>query len=238
MLLKGDTEPRSGRGPGIKGWPESERPREKLLRRGPQALSDAELLALFVRSGTRGRTAVDVARGALVASGGIRGLLDLDREELCRLPGFGPARYVELQACLEIGRRHLATQLDRGEPLTTPDATSRFLMAKLRHLPFEVFSCLFLDNRHRVIEFEEMFRGTIDGATVHAREVVRRSLNLNAAAVIFAHNHPSGVAEPSHADRLLTEQLESALSLVEVRVLDHLVVGDGECVSFVERGLL
>ena len=237
-MLKGLTEPPSSDALGIKGWPEAERPREKLLRKGPQALSDAELVALFVRSGTRGRTAVDVARGAIAASGGLRGLLDRDREDLCRLPGFGPARYVELQACLEIGRRHLATQLDRGEPLTTPHETSRFVMAKLRHLPFEVFSCLFLDNRHRVIEFEEMFRGTIDGTTVHAREVVRRTLNLNAAAVIFAHNHPSGVAEPSQADRLLTEQLVNALSMVEVRVLDHLVVGDGECVSFVDRGLL
>ena len=237
-MLKEGTEPASTQRPGIKDWPESERPREKLLRRGPQALSDAELVALFVRSGTRGRTAVDVARDAIVSSGGLRGLLDLDREDLCRLPGFGPARYVELQACLELGRRHLATRLDRGDPLTTPDETSRFLMAKLRHLPFEVFSCLFLDNRHRVIEFEEMFRGTIDGATVYAREVVRRSLNLNAAAVIFAHNHPSGVAEPSQTDRLLTEQLVDALSMVEVRVLDHLVVGDAECVSFVERGLL
>lgn len=238
MLKESAAEPPSNRRPGIKDWPELERPREKLLRRGPHALSDAELVALFVRSGTRGRTAVDVARGAIIASGGLRGLLDLGREDLCRLPGFGPARYVELQACLELGRRHLATRLDRGEPLSTPDETSRFLMAKLRHLPFEVFSCLFLDNRHRVIEFEELFRGTIDGARVHAREVVRRSLDLNAAAVIFAHNHPSGVAEPSHSDRLLTDQLVDALSLVEVRVLDHLIVGDGECVSFAERGLM
>ena len=237
-MLKEDAGPPSSQGPGIKGWPESERPREKLLRRGPQALSDAELVALFVRSGTRGRTAVDVARGAIVASGGLRGLLDLAREDLCRLPGFGPARYVELQACLEIGRRHLAAGLDRGEPLTAPGDTSRFVTAKLRHLPFEMFSCLFLDNRHRVIEYEEMFRGTIDGATVHAREVVRRSLTLNAAAVIFAHNHPSGVAEPSIADRLLTDKLVKALSLVEVRVVDHLIVGDGECVSFQELGLL
>ena len=191
-MLKGATEPYSSEGLGIKGWPETDRPREKLLRKGPGALSDAELVALFVRSGTRGRTAVDIARGAISASGGLRGLLDLDREDICRLPGFGPARYVELQACLEISRRHLAAQLARGKPLTTPEDTSRFLMAKLRHLPFEVFSCLFLDNRHRVIEFEEMFRGTIDGTTVHAREVVRRTLNLNAAAVIFAHNHPSG----------------------------------------------
>lgn len=237
-MLKESAEPPSSRGPGIKGWPEAERPREKLLRRGPEALSDAELVALFVRSGTRGRTAVDVARGAIVASGGLRGLLDLTREELCRLPGFGPARYVELQACLEIGRRHLATGLDRGKPLTTANDTSRFLTAKLRHLPFEVFACLFLDNQHRVIEYEEMFRGTIDGATVHAREVVRRSLILNAAAVIFAHNHPSGIAEPSVADRLLTDKLVEALSLVKVRVVDHLIVGDGECVSFHDLGLL
>ena len=237
-MLKEGAGPLSSQRPGIKSWPESERPREKLLRRGPQALSDAELVALFVRSGTQGRTAVDVARGAIVASGGLRGLLDLAREDLCRLPGFGPARYVELQACLEIGRRHLAAGLDRGAPLTTANDTFRFLTAKLRHLPFEVFSCLFLDNQHRVIEYEEMFRGTIDGATVHAREVVRRSLILNAAAVIFAHNHPSGVAEPSVADRLLTDKLVEALSLVKVRVVDHLIVGDGECVSFHDLGLL
>ena len=237
-MLKGARETPPAEGLGIKDWPASDRPREKLLRKGPEALSDAELVALFVRSGTKGRTAVDLARVAIVASGGLRGLLDLPWEDFCRLPGFGPARYVELQACLEIGRRHLATQLDRGEPLNSPDDTSRFLMAKLRHYPFEVFSCLFLDNRHRVIEFEELFRGTIDGTSVHPREVVRRALNHNAAAVIFAHNHPSGVAEPSHADRVITDRLISALSMVEVTVIDHLVVGDGECVSFVDLGLL
>ncbi|MCY4450393.1 MAG: DNA repair protein RadC [Immundisolibacterales bacterium] len=237
-MFKGFAETTPGDRLGIKDWPESERPREKLLRRGPGALSDAELVALFVRSGTRGRTAVDLARGAVVVAGGLRGLLDLTREDLCRLPGFGPARYVELQACLEIGRRHLAERFDRGKPLTTPVETSRFVMARLRDHPFEVFSCLFLDNRHRVIVFEELFRGTIDGTTVHAREVVRRTLNHNAAAVIFAHNHPSGEAEPSQADRFLTDSLVSALAMVEVRVLDHLVVGDGECVSFVERGLM
>ena len=237
-MLKETREMPPGEGLGIKDWPASERPREKLLRKGPEALSDAELVALFVRSGTRGRTAVDLARGAIVAAGGLRGLLDLPRDDLYRLPGFGPARYVELQACLEVGRRHLATRLDRGEPLTSTVETARFLMAKLRHLPFEVFSCLFLDNRHRVIEFEELFRGTIDGTSVHAREVVRRALNHNAAAVIFAHNHPSGVAEPSQADQLLTDQLVSALSMVEVTVVDHLVVGDGDCVSFVDLGLL
>ena len=223
---------------GIKDWPESERPRERLLRKGSTALSDAELVALFVRSGTRGRTAVDLARAAIASAGSLRELLALDFEDLCKLPGFGPARYVELQACLEIGRRYLAAQLDRGKPLASPDDTSRFLMAKLRHHPFEVFCCLFLDNRHRVIEFEELFRGTIDGTSVHPREVVRRALNHNAAAVIFAHNHPSGVAEPSQADEILTDQLVNALTVIEVRVLDHLVVGDGECVSFADRGLI
>ena len=237
-MLKETKEMPPGEGLGIKDWPASERPREKLLRKGSDALSDAELVALFVRSGTRGRTAVDLARGAIVSAGGLRGLLDLPRDDLYRLPGFGPARYVELQACLEIGRRHLATCLDRGEPLTSTVETARFLMAKLRHLPFEVFSCLFLDNRHRVIEFEELFRGTIDGTSVHAREVVRRALNHNAAAVIFAHNHPSGVAEPSQADRLLTDQLVNALAMVEVTVVDHLIVGDGDCVSFVDLGLM
>ena len=237
-MLKEARETPPGEGLGIKEWPASERPREKLLRGGPEALSDAELIALFVRSGTRGRTAVDVARGAIVAAGGLRGLLDLPRGDLYRLPGFGPARYVELQACLEIGRRYLATRLDRGDPLNSTADTARFLMARLRHLPFEVFSCLFLDNRHRVIEFEQLFRGTIDGTSVHAREVVRRALDHNAAAVIFAHNHPSGVAEPSQADRFLTDQLVNALSMVEVTVVDHLIIGDGDCVSFVDLGLL
>ena len=213
-------------------------PARSSCARVPKRSSDTELVALFVRSGTKGRTAVDLARGAIVAAGGLRELLDLPREDLFRLPGFGPARYVELQACLEIGRRHLGTRLERGEPLASTAETARFLMARLRHLPFEVFSCLFLDNRHRVIEFEELFRGTIDGTSVHAREVVRRALNHNAAAVIFAHNHPSGVAEPSQADRVLTDQLVSALSMVEVTVVDHLVVGDGDCVSFVDLGLL
>ena len=237
-MLKGVLESPADAGIGIKDWPELERPREKLLRRGPEALSDAEIVALFVRSGTKGRNAVDIARGALVRAKGLRELLDLPREDLCRFPGFGLARYVELQAGLEIGRRYLATRLDRGQPLASPEETARFLMAKLRHHPFEVFSCLFLDNRHRVIEFEELFRGTIDGTSVHPREVVRRTLSLNAAAVIFAHNHPSGVAEPSETDRLLTDRLVTALAMVEVRVLDHLIVGDGECVSFVDRGLM
>ena len=225
-------------GLGIKSWPESERPREKLLRKGPGALSDAELLALFVRSGTRGRNAVDLAREAIATSGSLRAVLELTRDDLCRLPGFGLARYVELQACLELGRRHLAMKLDRGRPITSSGQTSRFLVAKLRHHPFEVFGCLFLDNRHRVIEFEELFRGTIDRASVHPREVVRRSLSHNAAAVILAHNHPSGIAEPSATDLVLTDQLVSALSLVGVEVLDHFIVGDGECFSFMEHGLL
>ncbi len=219
-------------------WPEQERPREKLLARGPDALSDAELLAIFLRCGIQGLSAVDLARELLSRFGSLRCLLTADQEEFCAGRGLGLAKYVELQAVLELGRRHLAETLDRSDPLTSPEATRRFLQARLRDLPHEVFAALFLDNRHRVIRYEELFRGTIDGASVHPREVVKAALKLNAAALIFAHNHPSGVAEPSHADERLTRRLRDALGLVDIRVLDHVVVGDGQMVSFAERGLL
>ncbi len=222
----------------IKEWPRSERPREKLLQRGPQALSDAELLAIFIRAGTRGKTALDLARHALSELGGLRALLDCERSRLCRLPGFGSVKFVELSASLELGRRYLASRIERGEPLASPADTRRFLEARLKGYPREVFACLFLDTRHRVICFEEMFHGTIDGATVHPREVVRRALSHNAAAIIVSHNHPSGVAEPSRADRALTRRLKEATALIDVRLLDHVVVGDGETVSFAERGWL
>ncbi|MGH8279534.1 MAG: RadC family protein [Gammaproteobacteria bacterium] len=222
----------------INDWPQAERPREKLLARGPQALSDAELLAILLRTGVRGKTAVDVARGLLVEFDGLRGLFAADQDRLCAAPGLGPAKYAQLQAALETARRHLGENLRRGAPLTDPAYTRRYLIAQLRDRPHEVFCCLYLDNRHRVIAFEELFHGTLDGASVHPREVVRRILTHNAAAVIFAHNHPSGVAEPSDADRRLTQRLKDALALVDVRVLDHFVVGDGEATSFAERGLL
>lgn len=222
----------------ITDWPVHERPREKLLQRGSQALSDAELLAIFLRTGVVGKTAVDLARELLQSFGSLRALLEAEQREFCQSPGLGLAKYVQLQACLEMGRRHLEATLRRGDALTDPQATQRYLIARLRAYPFEVFSCLFLDNRHRVLTFEELFRGTIDGASVYPREVVKRALAHNAAAVILAHNHPSGVAEPSQADEMITRRLKEALALVDIRVLDHIIVGDGETLSFAERGLL
>ncbi len=222
----------------ITDWPEGERPRERLLRQGAEALSDAELLAIFLRTGVKGRSAVDLARELLAGQGGLAGLLDRTAEELAGRHGLGPAKAAQLLAALELGRRYLATRLERETVFTSPGQTRSYLSLRLRGRPFEVFACLFLDNRHRLIAFEELFTGTIDGASVHPREVVRRCLAHNAAAVILAHNHPSGVAEPSRADRQITRRLQQALDLIDVRVLDHLVVGDGDPVSFAERGLL
>ena len=222
----------------ITDWPVAERPREKLLQLGTSVLSDAELLAIFLRTGVRGTTAVDLARGLLREFGGLRALLDASQPLFCAHHGLGPAKYSQIQAGLELARRYLRDNLTRGETLTDPTNTRNFLSARLRGYPYEVFACLFLDNRHRVIEFEELFRGTIDGASVYPREVVRRALHHNAAALILAHNHPSGIAEPSSADRALTRRLTDSLELIDVRVLDHFVVGDGEAVSFAERGLI
>lgn len=222
----------------IKDWPKDERPREKLLLRGPQALSDAELLAIFLRTGVRGKTAVDVARGLLGRFSGLRAFLSASREEVCREAGLGEAKYVMLRAALELGRRHLAEKLRRGTALQSTDDTRRYLQAQLRDRPQEVFCCLFLDNRHRVLAFEELFQGTLNGTAVYPREIVKRAMHHNAAAVILVHNHPSGVAEPSRQDEILTEKLKESLSLLDVRLLDHFIVGDGEVISFGERGLL
>ncbi|MGD9601656.1 MAG: DNA repair protein RadC [Gammaproteobacteria bacterium] len=222
----------------IKDWPRSERPRERLLAAGPAALSDAELLATVIGTGTARTDAVTLARGLLARAGGLRALIELPRGAFEALPGMGPARYVQLQAALEVSRRYLGAILERAGPLTDPASARAFVRAQLKSREREVFACLFLDTRHQVIAFEILFHGTLDAATVHPREVVRRALALNAGAVILAHNHPSGVAEPSQADRLLTRRLADALNLVEIRVLDHLVVGDSETVSFAERGWL
>lgn len=222
----------------IRDWPAAERPREKLLLRGATALSDAELLAIFLRTGVAGLSAVDLARQLIDDFGGLRPLLEADCKNFCRHKGLGVAKYVQLQATLELGRRHLLATLQRGDALNSPEDTRRFLAARLRGYGHEVFAALFLDTRHRVIAFEELFNGTIDGASVHPREVVKRALSHNAAALILAHNHPSGVAEPSRADESITRRLKEALALVEIRVLDHLVVGDGEIVSLAERGLI
>ena len=219
-------------------WPEAERPREKLLSQGPTALSDAELLAIFLRTGTPGQTAVELARELLGEFGSLRGLLQANQQQLCAARGLGPAKFAQLQAVLELARRHLGERLQRGNLLLNPEATRRYLITTLGDLPREVFCCLFLDTRHRLICYEELFQGTIDGASVHPREVVRRALHHNAAAVILAHNHPSGVAEPSDADQRITRRLKQALQLVDIRVLDHLVVGDRTVMSFAEHGLL
>ncbi|WP_372831234.1 DNA repair protein RadC [Pontibacterium sp.] len=219
-------------------WPEGERPREKLLNLGAHALSDAELLAIFLRTGVTGKSAVDLARDLLTDFGGLRPLLESSADEFCAAHGLGPAKYVQLQAVLEMGQRHLAATLERESALESPAAVRTYLSSRLRHEPREVFACLFLDNRHRVIKFEPLFFGTIDAASVYPREVVRRALEHNAAAVILAHNHPSGVAEPSRADKQITDRLVQALALVDIRVLDHMVVGDAEVVSFAERGLI
>jgi DNA repair protein RadC len=222
----------------ITDWPEGERPREKLLQRGASALSDAELLAIFLRTGTRGQTAVDLARALLSRFGGLKPLLGADHKHFCAAPGLGDATYAQLQAILEMNRRYLGESLQRGEAITSPDAANRYLQAQIAHHPMEVFASLFLDTRHRVICFEKLFSGTIDGASVHPREVVRKAMQHNAAAVIFAHNHPSGVAEPSQADVQITEKLRLALDLVDVRVLDHIVVTGEECISMANRGLI
>lgn len=222
----------------ISDWPENERPREKLITHGPAALSDAELLALFIRTGVRRQSALDLARDWLGVFGSLRGFLDAGSRELMALPGLGPAKYAELQAALELGRRHLASDLVRSDVMSSPETTRRYLSARLRSLRYESFVVLFLDSQHRLISCEELFRGTLDSCSVHPRIVVERALQMNAAAVILAHNHPSGVAEPSGADRHLTERLRQALDLIDVRVLDHLVIGEGQPASFAERGWL
>lgn len=213
-------------------------PRERLLARGPQTLSDAELLAVFLGTGTVGRPVHDLARDLLGVAGTLRGLLERDPRQLAALPGLGPARAARLAAATEMARRSLEQSIVRQDVLGNPAQTRRFLIARLRHLRYEVFACLFLDSQHRLIAFRELFRGTIDGASVYPREVVAESLHHNAAAIILAHNHPSGIAEPSVADRQITRRLTDALALVDIRVLDHLVIGEGEAISFAERGLL
>ena len=220
----------------IRDWPAAERPREKLLEHGPSSLSDAELLAIFLRTGVSGKSAVDLARHLLVEFGSLRALLEADLRAFCRQLGLGPAKFSQLQAVLEISRRHLAERLRRDSALESPQAVRDYLKSLLRHEPHEVFGCLFMDSKHRMLAFEVLFRGSIDSASVYPRQVVKRALAHNAAAVIFCHNHPSGITEPSEADRTLTKRLIQALDLIEVRVLDHFIVGDGQPLSMVEHG--
>ncbi|AOW83821.1 DNA repair protein RadC [Vibrio mimicus] len=220
----------------LKDLPVESMPREKLLQRGPQSLSDAELLAIFLRTGTQGMNVLALADLLLRDFGSLRALFCASKEQFCRHKGLGEAKFVQLQAVLEMTQRYLGETLKRGDALTSPQQTKLYLSSILRDRQREAFYILFLDNQHRVIRDEILFEGTIDAASVYPREVVKRALHHNAAAVILAHNHPSGVAEPSQADRRITDRLRDALSLVEIRVLDHFVVGDGEVVSFAERG--
>ncbi|ENM5751436.1 RadC family protein [Vibrio mimicus] len=222
----------------LKDLPVESMPREKLLQRGPQSLSDAELLAIFLRTGTQGMNVLALADLLLRDFGSLRALFCASKEQFCRHKGLGEAKFVQLQAVLEMTQRYLGETLKRGDALTSPQQTKLYLSSILRDRQREAFYILFLDNQHRVIRDEILFEGTIDAASVYPREVVKRALYHNAAAVILAHNHPSGVAEPSQADRRITDRLRDALSLVEIRVLDHFVVGDGEVVSFAERGLI
>jgi DNA repair protein RadC len=222
----------------IKDWPEASRPREKLLSQGAAALSDSELLAIFLRTGIPGLDAVGLAQSILNRFGSLSTLLGADQASFCDGPGLGPAKYVQLQAVIEMGRRYLGDELLSKPSLTSPSDTRQFLLAQMSHLQSEQFACIWLDSQHQVLKFESLFNGTIDSAAVYPREVVKAALASNAAAVILAHNHPSGIAEPSQADQMITQRLLKALETVEVRLLDHMVVGKGIVVSFAERGLL
>jgi DNA repair protein RadC len=218
--------------------PPHARPREKLLARGPAALADAELLALLLRTGTAGQDVLQMAQALLDRFGGLGGLLAAEPQALMRVRGLGPAKRAELAAVLEIARRTLIARLSAAPVFDSPQAVKDYLRLQISNLPHEVFAVLFLDSQQRLIAFEELFRGTLSQASVYPREVVKRALALNAAAAILAHNHPSGAAEPSRADEVLTQTLKAALALVDVRVLDHFVVSRGDVVSFAERGLL
>ncbi len=222
----------------IRDWPAQERPREKLLLKGADALTDAELLAIFLRTGTRGKSALDLARQLLVEYGSLKALLEADQVQFCQGNGLGVAKYAQLQAVMQMAKRHFEEILHRGNALTSPETTRAYLSAQIRGYSYEVFACLFLDNQHRILQFEELFRGTIDGASVYPREVAKKALQYNAAAVIFAHNHPSGISEPSQADKQITLKLKQALLLFDIRVLDHFIIGDGAPFSFAEHGLL
>jgi len=222
----------------IRDWPVSERPRERLIANGPSGLSDGELLAVLIGSGKPGFTAVDVARQLIVEFGSLREFLCAEPRRCLDQLCIGPARYASMQAALELARRHYRHVIHRDSALAAPADMRSYVLTKLRDKPYEVFCCLHLDVHHRLIHFQELFRGTTDGANIYPKEVVREVIAHNAFAVIFAHNHPSGSAEPSQADRLVTRRLKEALALIEVKVLDHLVVGETRCVSFAERGLI
>jgi DNA repair protein RadC len=220
----------------LKNWPENERPREKLLNQGASSLSDAELLAIFLRTGVKGCHVVELARKLLSNFGSISGIYRASQQEFCAQHGLGDAKYVQLQACIEMSKRYLFEELKQGKALTSSQTTRDYLITELRHHTREVFAVLFLDNQHQILKFEALFFGTIDAAAVYPRIVVEKALKHQAAAVILTHNHPSGVAEASIADKQITTRLEQALALIDVRVLDHIIVAGHRCYSFAENG--
>jgi DNA repair protein RadC len=222
----------------ITDWPADERPREKLLQRGAAALADAELLAIFLRTGVSGKSAVDLARDLLQEHGGLSALLAASREQFCASHGLGDAKFVQLQAVVEMSRRYLAEALQQRQVFSSAASTRQFLLAQLRQEVREVFAVMYLDNQHQLIRYEPLFYGTIDGAAVYPREIARRALELHAAALIVAHNHPSGIAEPSDADIRITRRIRDALALLDMRLLDHCVVAGPEVISLAERGLI
>jgi len=219
-------------------WPAGERPRERLLAQGPAALSDAELIALFLGTGIRGKSALDVARDLLARFGRVSRVLSAPQGELDQVPGMGAARYAQIAAVTELARRALSEEMRARDSLTSPAAVRGYLRLAMQDLAHECFYCVFLDAQNRVIAAEQLFRGTLTQTSVYPREVVKHALAHNAAALILAHNHPSGVAEPSIQDQALTRTLAEALALVDVKVLDHFIVAPGACLSFAERGLI
>jgi DNA repair protein RadC len=222
----------------LKDWLENEKPREKLLHKGASSLSDAELLAIFLRTGVKGCHVVELAQQLLANFGSISAIYSASESEFCEHHGLGMAKYVQLQACLEMSKRHLSEQLNNGDALTSSQATRDYLTSELRNESREVFAVMFLNNQHQVLKFERLFFGTIDAATVYPRVVVEQALKQQAAAVILAHNHPSGIAEASIADKQITKRLEQALNLIDIRVLDHIIVAGNQCYSFAEHGEL
>ena len=222
----------------VKSLPTQERPREKLLRKGTEQLTNTELLAILIGSGYAGRSALEIARDLLVQTGTLQTLFHMPEVEFVQMNGVNTVTYCRLQAISELFNRQLQEYLERDDPLANPDVTRRFLISKLRHLRHEVFAILYLDNAHRLIQFDILFEGTINSANVYPRRVLQEAIRYNAAAVILAHNHPSGVSEPSQADKQITDTLVKTLNLVDIRVLDHFIIGQSEALSFAEQGLL
>lgn len=220
----------------LQAWPLNERPREKLLQKGASSLSDSELLAIFLRTGTRGKNVMELSREIIIHFGSLKSLFSATESEFCSIKGLGTAKYVQLQACLEMSQRHIEEQITQQDAMQNPAQVKRYVQSRLLAKPNEVFAAIFLDNQHRVLAYEELFFGTINASSVHPRVVIQRSLYHNAAAIIVAHNHPSGISEPSLSDIDITKTLKTALALIDVRLIDHLVVASHQVTSLAERG--